>query len=731
MLKEFKRLFYSILTLVIIFSFQNCGIQSSVNQNVSTSSKQESGNGGGYEGKPDGIFYRYVPGYTCEGTFAAEQITEITNGNARLYDNKKNQCGSADASTTISNLDISPFQNEFISVNDYLFKRYDEKPDGIPSRLAEVLCRDDFVNPTIEIVSHYDRDTNEALSRIYLKSKQISDFSVSRLLSSTDVKYVATDLSFSVDFSKPIQMSRKFTGTLISSSVAGLKSGPLVCVVGGSLDTSNWALKTLTTMDSNGFQVLKNGDVLLFSDISRNYFFQNFYTSVAHIFRVTVGGIISDFSKAILGDDLSVIYSGTTNSDDLIAFYGQRTTEGWPSLYVYDSRNSKTKRLTNLISGGKPEEYEFSHPVLTNDQYLIYDTQIVNYLGQNNMVIRVFDLNSDSIQNLDEISGRPYGYVVLPNINQVIIFEKDSVSGVSFLKIFDVKLKTNRQLNLQIPGNCYIRSNFAQGILDNSEIIANQICDQQVHAGVRISLTTGNVKFLNSSDSQITWVSSNKKWVVLTDSKKANSIYNIETNKLISIPVDPNFAAFDSTNESNSNFLESQDRSKISLINNQLLYGLGGYSDSPTMYQVDLVSGRSVSICKEAIGKKLFIGSISEQKVFLFTYDQTLKVFRFYQAKNENECPRINEFPSDSAFVPTLIPTSIGFGLVMSDASSVQTGKIGTAAVFVPIDGRPPLKFNSDTSHHWSMSISSDRNRIYLQGPGKNDTSNVFSFDLN
>lgn len=141
-------------------------------------------------------------------------------------------------------------------------------------------------------------------------------------------------------------------------------------------------------------------------------------------------------------------------------------------------------------------------------------------------------------------------------------------------------------------------------------------------------------------------------------------------------------------------------------------------------------TGVSTPICESAIGKKLLLGKLQNQKVFLFTYDATLKVYRFYDAKSSTDCARLNEFPSEFPNIPKLIATNVGFNLLLGNSMSSYTTNWTRAAVFILIDGRPPLKFNTHSNGDWDMEVSKDRNRIVLRGPGADNVLKIFSFDL-
>ena len=709
--------------------FQNCGLQTGLkNLSSSSSEKSDSGNGGGYEGKPDGTYYHFIPNFTCQGKPAAEQITEIKNGQAYLYGSDDGQCAGVGTPVVATDINVSPFQKEFISVKDSLFKRYDDKPAGIPNNIAEILCRDNFDEPTFEIVSHYDREKNEALTRVYLPESQISDFSVSRILSSSEVRYVGKQISFKVDLSKPAFAEKKYSGVIDASTISGVKAQPLVCVIGGSVDTSKWNLKALTSIDVSSFHVLKNNQIMFFSEVSRTYFSPTLFTYVTHLFKIGVDNVVSDFSKLILGDSYNVVGRIDSDDDNLSFFMAQLNSEIWSSMFVYDSRSGKTKKLTNLKPGADPEAYFLQAPQLTADQFLIYDTQIIRNYGNRTGMVRVYNFKDDSVTDIAGLDNGVDGYSVLQNTNRVLLYwtTKNNIKNV--IQIYDAKTKLYTDVVLKLPNTCSVQGYDIRNLNDDDSVLINQVCNGTEISVARAFLTDGHVQVLGAN-SFISWMSDDRNRIVMTNTAKENTAYDLRTKKATKVPVDPRFGS-DSSTSGTTNFILSEQQSRMALVNDRLLYGFGGNTDAPTMYQVDLQTGVSAPICESAIGKKLFLGMLPNQKVFVFTYDATVKVYRFYQAKSLTDCARINEFPSSYPNVPKMIPTNIGFGLLLGNPMSASTHNWTREAVFVPIDGRPPLKFNPDANGNWQMEVSADKNRIVLSGPAADGTTKIFSFDF-
>ncbi len=721
----FRKLSISLSFLILVIGFQNCGLKSSflAIQNLSF---KDSGNGGGYEGKPNARYYHYVPNYTCEGQPSPEQVTEIKDGQAYLYANTTSQC--ANQNQLISNSDIvfSPFQNDFISVNDKLFKRYEVKPVGVPDSLAEILCRDNFENPTYEIISHFDRVKNEALTRIYFSDKKIEDFAVSRILSMDQLQYVSKVFSLTVNLKAGSTGRGKFDALIEKSEIAKVFPGPLTCIVGGSMDTSHWSLKPLTTVDAGPFHLRSNGEVMFFSEISRNYFSSNFYTSVQHVFKIGLDGLVEDFTAKILGPEYNIKYYVGPVHDDLFVFAAKVPNEGWTSLYVYDSVTNRSKKLTNLVTGGSPEAYTRGTPVLTNDRKLIYDTMVAFSAPEAMGYIRVYDMVADTITELAAIDTHYSGYFVNSNGKTVSFFWNQKNNMENLIETHDLNNKQSTIVPVKAPAGCRILMMETEIVTYEDKAIGLLNCGTETSEVVRISLLDGSVKLFGKLTKRY-WVTPDQKWIVMA-MDKGSRIVNLKTEEFWDAPVDPYFLLV----KPDGSYDDSMGTSgqKIGYDGSRYIFGFGGNYTSPTAYKVDTQTGKTSEICSGASGRKLDIGILPDQRAFLFTYDSDLKVYRFYQAKADGTCTRINEFPSQYPTVPKYISTNIGFALLLGNPLSNSTSVWTREAVFVPIDGRPPLKFNSDGNSNWEMDVSPSKNRIILRGPDAQGTVRIFSFDL-
>ncbi|MCB0370710.1 MAG: hypothetical protein KDD45_15125, partial [Bdellovibrionales bacterium] len=167
--------------------FQNCSElnKSLVSQNSEKPSSDISGNGGGYSGKPDGDFYRFPNSSLCSNEFTRDLI-QIQDSKVNFISNNNPSCSDQVSELPLSQISFSPFQSDFIVANHYVYKRFNTIVNNKPEILPEVLCRDQFSNPQIEIITHFNSVTTEALYRVYSSNPSIdstSDRNINRLFS--------------------------------------------------------------------------------------------------------------------------------------------------------------------------------------------------------------------------------------------------------------------------------------------------------------------------------------------------------------------------------------------------------------------------------------------------------------------------------------------------------------------------------------------------------------------
>ncbi len=256
--RKLLRLFSVASLIPILLFFQNC---SQVRFLASESSDLLKGqnNGGGYGGKPGGDYYRFVPDFTCEGQESFQTHIRIDENNVTIAENRRTQCVRSGVSLDPSLLDTSIYQNDVIGYLEGIFESASLAPTKIPANLVEVWCRDSKDQSGIETITHFDRSTNTAVTRIHfaapdaggaLSNQTINDFPVARVINSKSV-IVRNELGFelTVHRDQPAAETGLFKAELQAVINGNQVTRPTSCRLGGSLDSTVWPAQQIVDND--------------------------------------------------------------------------------------------------------------------------------------------------------------------------------------------------------------------------------------------------------------------------------------------------------------------------------------------------------------------------------------------------------------------------------------------------------------------------------------------------
>ncbi len=743
---------YFFLFVILLFSYSNC---SQFSSNLDLGQVFRAKNGTPYDGMSNG-YYRYIPNYSCSGSPEPLQIASLNGDVVNLISNGSNQCSPKSEAIPISQVSISPFENEFISIKDALFEQHLEQPNGIPNNLAEILCRDNFQSPKFEIVAHYDIDSNQAVARVYFSDaqKNVADFPVSRILSSSSVQYVSNQLSFNVDLSKPAQITRKFAGTVSMAGLKDLSPQAVTCVIGGALDTSNWSFNQVSPLDTAGFQVFDNGQYLLVAQMPpppamSSYFF------FRHLFSIGADGLATDINLKNFGPNSSFQGYMRMKRGDYTVFSTSSDYDYFISNYLYNSTNGQLTRLTNLhenlsLGSNQPNEaYIQSEVEMLNNGHLIFDVQTImpQTLARSPDVLRDFDINANTYFDF----AKDAGFTILSKLNKVLWYAGSNSPNSIAYQIYDPQNQSSQSIVIPTP-NCTGISmdlNVFKMFNDEQSVITTLSCNGGAETElIIISLKDQTFKVI-AKNKGILWTSDDKQWILLGDylpqvnpinGQSYNSlmptntvIYGVSSGLTWPAPMNPQFNVYSGPNSGIPYTSFSSDftgQPKIAITSDQYLYGLTGDLNAPTLNQVNLTNGKVTSVCENALGLKLFVSNFttptgSSPNAYLFSYDTNLKVYHFYRISGDGTCARLNEFPSNYQSVVQLITTNIGFALT-TNPGNLQPS---VEAIFVPINGQPPLMLNNNMRGA-SMQISADRNKIYLNIPDPSGNWPLYTFDI-
>jgi hypothetical protein len=235
---RFIFLFCAILLTSVLF--QNCSQKQSFISLIPNISSKASGNGGGYDGKLEGSYYHYIPNYTCEGKKSYKDKIVISENKIYLYENQVDVCAKTPREIRIDEITTSAFENEFIIAKNNIFAHSELDSTGIPENLTDVVCREDSVLPTYEVVTQYNKVKNISSTRVYFlnTSKNIERFedtNTLRLLSIEKAEFSA----FQGGLKFKVYLDHK-AGEIISTNEIWndrIKTKKMICTNGSNLES--------------------------------------------------------------------------------------------------------------------------------------------------------------------------------------------------------------------------------------------------------------------------------------------------------------------------------------------------------------------------------------------------------------------------------------------------------------------------------------------------------------
>jgi hypothetical protein len=239
------------LSSILLLAFQNCTQYrfKSLTDDLPLKylAAENSGNGGGYEGKPQGSFFRFLPDYTCEGKAAYKDLIVIKGDKILLFENRPNFCAKEPVELKWTDLVLSPFQNDFFTYNNLVYAHQEPSLAQIPDRLTEVVCRDNFTQPKFEIYTLFDINKNTTVTRVSFfggtgSPSLVEDLSSTRVRSESLVQYSAFSkgLEFEVNFFDPVLgATQLYKGKVTAKSASmseKIASDQLVCALASDLE---------------------------------------------------------------------------------------------------------------------------------------------------------------------------------------------------------------------------------------------------------------------------------------------------------------------------------------------------------------------------------------------------------------------------------------------------------------------------------------------------------------
>lgn len=737
-----RRLWQWFLIAQTFVSFVACENSRSTEAKTSSITQNSGGSGVGYDGKILGNYYRFIPGYSCAAQPAAKEIIQVQDQSTTLISNSILQCQSENRNLANELLGQSPLQSEFLTYNDLIFKHLEGEITEIPEQLPEVLCRDDFAHPQVEIITHYDRAESVALGRIYRQNTDgsvaiLRDFPVARSLSPYQVEYRSTDLQLSLDLQHPIPGTHRFVGQH-SDPIKGKTK--LICVTGGLLDTSAWPLQQITDTYTSAVTLnyATNSVVVTQEDATGS-------VAGRKLIQITSDKKYKDLTAQILGSDYN-INTGYTGS------YGNT-----PLVFTSTSRKSGDFRFQDFFLDLL---HSVAIPFLAKEEIL---NSGLAPLSTGEMIYDVIDSRSTGILRKLDLQTRQFTNVysasflrkqVLPGTSKVVTASNSTMRSVL---IHDLSAETQVTISPPIAEDCHPADRFTYGIFprygDQSFFLLMPKADLAVirydcGSSSRlygVSLTqTPHVDF--GAGACIWDFSADSNWIEIGQEVTINTSYarsyqscqgtqvrhydlSRRTNFLVGN--NPLFASDRLQNfskvqaipmiinaPSGSSFYYGQGNAFLKF-NENLIFGMTYSSEKPRLIQFDPVRNQTQEICANTKGDKISLGALDKNKAYLLSYSGEEQIYFSYEitvlASGATNCAMVNSFPSTKKKLLEVALSPIGLGLVLGD----EIKDSPTSVYFMPFNGKPTYLLNlfeQDIYTALKFQINTSTRELFLTG---------------
>lgn len=333
-----RQLFLMLLMPLCILVYQNC---TPVNfQDSSSLLNPKLQNGDAYGGKPEGHFYRFVPDFTCEQKSSPTAALTITDSKIILSENKKLKCGANNSQLEPYLIDSSIYQQDVIGYEEGIFENLNSPPMAIPANLVEVWCKDRDDEQGIETITHFDRQSSLAVTRIFYSDSdsvmEIPDFAVDRIASNKTVTVKAGEnFDLIVHRDQPASRTGLFKAHM-NVIIDGQKiQRDTACRLGGSVDPHVWPALEIVDFDVQLFKISPDGNHFAYASKTG--------TGINHFYSAEITG---EKQKKIT----PALYSGISNflfspTSDYLVYSGDPNTTQIKELFRVQLDGSSNQQI--------------------------------------------------------------------------------------------------------------------------------------------------------------------------------------------------------------------------------------------------------------------------------------------------------------------------------------------------------------------------------------------------
>lgn len=268
--------------IVLLLAFQNCHTSDNFQTSQSSSTKdlESIGNGTGYDGKPVGLYFNYVPDFKCNGDESFFASLKVEGNILGYLQNTQGSCGSLSQNLSIEQLTVSPYQNRIVGYQDKIFEYSSTTFTRIPDKLVEAWCFNDAPTVDFEIIQEYSRSlqssTGEFFSSIKNSLQHQREVATSRIINTDQFRFVSDLYELRVDRTKFNPETGLFDGVIhFTQDNQYLVDANLKCRLGGYLKEELSGPSILSAIDfaiakeQNKKSILLEPTTLITSDLEK------------------------------------------------------------------------------------------------------------------------------------------------------------------------------------------------------------------------------------------------------------------------------------------------------------------------------------------------------------------------------------------------------------------------------------------------------------------------------
>jgi hypothetical protein len=738
--RKFWRLHLAIFTS--LFFFQNCSWDSSqlnLTNSASTTNKSlafVSNNGTGYDGKPDGHYYNYMPSFECQGSQNFVNGLTINEQKVDLVKNLPMKCGYQALPLSMAEIDTSPFQPGLVGYRDKIFEHSQNIFSKTPDRLVEAWCFNANGVKNFEVIQSYNFSTQQSKAQIYSRGDSgdttVPSFQTRRLVDKNDANFSSDSYSMTVHRQKIATAPGIFSADLNAMINGQTTQVQLACRIGGYLDADLWPSKVIMIDDVFDFY---NNHSLSSADGSSFYTSAKDNSGLLTIFKkslnsangaeplpnlIASGDGIDNFRMA--SDQTHLVYLNDQVSPFDFEFNNRR------HLFVYDINSSSAwpigsaETLAARIDGDiriiKDMVYYTELVVVSYTQRRLY-LKRVHLDGSN--PITIYDSGIYSLSDRS-LSNRPY--LTLLNDSDPLIFEVNDFNK-SWRRLYSVanSSPTVKSITPDFTDSLNMYDSTPVFSSKDSSYVLYPVSAKSVGQSIgdittRMTATDGTAKsFLEMKGaffSQISLYDASKTYVIGFPTAPPAGVSGPSSQ--IAYIIDPRSWAFVP-----APVLQSMQASA----DNHAFYGL---SELGELYKVNSGSGLAARICPSLSAiQRLVSPPCAPSNLYFLT--NIGKLMGVYRLSSGDVCTLVNQIPLSADSYPNLVISPneasavIVTGLTQTPGEATIYGA-KNSMIWVPLNGKAPVKLSTPDIESVFTSearFSNDSNSVVFSASGGTD----------